>query len=163
MARENREARMKSMSPRWLLLISVLMAGQLQAWPPGAPPAGGHPGERLDQLLSRLELTEEQTVRLWELTNAAQVETAVDRARSHQIRRQLQAMQGDFDSAMAYELAEELGGIVARLAYSRASTSAAVYELLTPEQQRRFEQAQRRHEPRPNRPGQSPGTWYRDP
>ena len=114
-----------------ILLVS-LSATALPGFAPG--PRGWDPLDRIGMMAERIGADESQLTQVQALVNAAQLETAVDRERSHQIHRELQSLASHFHSTTAHALSQELGEITARLAYNRASTFAQVRELLTSEQ-----------------------------
>ena len=137
---------MNRMSSSLVALLACLWLPAALAMGPGFEPPD--PLHRVGVMADRLGLTEAQEGQLMALMNAARVESAVDRERAHQIRQQLEAMRTGFDAEDAEELARELGEVVARLAFTHASTRARVHALLTPEQQQRFEELRHRREDR---------------
>jgi Spy/CpxP family protein refolding chaperone len=148
--------------------LSVI-AGQLSAAPgfgPGAGGGGGPGGGRggapdftqgaegfghLEFLADHLGLTDEQENQINEIIDAAQLAAAVDRERERQVRAALQALVEEFDAGEAQVLADELGGITARLAYSRAETRAEIHQLFTPEQLQLLEELKARRSERMSR------------
>jgi Spy/CpxP family protein refolding chaperone len=127
----------------FVLGMSVI-AGQLSAAPgfgPGGGPGGGADFAQVAESFGHLEfladylgLTDEQEDQINEIIDAAQLVAAVDREREKQVREALQALVEEFDAGEAQALADELGEIAARLAYSRSETRAEIHQLFTPEQ-----------------------------
>ena len=127
------------------LLTAGLLALALQA---DARPGFGRdsmdPLDHIERMTEHLALTAEQDQQITDLVNAAQITNAVDRERMHQVHEELRAMTENFDDGAAQALADEMGQIVGRLAYSRASTMAGVFAVFTPEQLEQL-QAMRAH------------------
>ena len=111
-----------------LILGISLFSGQVSARP------GGDMFSHLEFIADQVGLSEEQETQINELVHAHELATAVDRERVEQIREQLHTLVEEFDASQAQILADELGEITSRLAYSGAETRAAVQQLFTPEQ-----------------------------
>jgi Spy/CpxP family protein refolding chaperone len=111
---------------------------------------GGPPGienlDHLDMLADQIGLTEEQGTEITEIVNNAQLASAVDRERIHQIKDELRAMADNFDASQAQILADELGEISARLAYSGTESHAAIRQVFTEEQLAMLEELRAEHE-----------------
>jgi len=149
----------------FVLGLSVI-AAQLSAAPGFGP--GGHPDfaretkgfGRLEFLADHLGLTDEQEQQISEINDAAQLAAAVDREREKQVREALQALVEKFDAGEAQALANELGEIAARLAYSRTETRAKIQRLFTAEQLELVEELKARRSDRMGRfPGRSNGDF----
>jgi Spy/CpxP family protein refolding chaperone len=111
---------------------------------------GGPPGienlDHLDMLADQIGLTEEQGTEITEIVNNAQLASAVDRERIHQIKDELRAMADNFDASQAQILADELGEISGRLAYNGTESHAAIRQVFTEEQRVMLEELRAEHE-----------------
>ncbi|MCZ6828942.1 MAG: Spy/CpxP family protein refolding chaperone [Gammaproteobacteria bacterium] len=121
------------------------VATQLSARP-GFGGAPMDPLDRIERMAEHLDLTAEQEQQITDLVKAAQIDNAVDRERLHQIRNDLRALSESFDDVAAQTLADELGQISGRLAYSLVSTMAAARAVFTAEQLQQIEEFRARHE-----------------
>lgn len=90
--------------------------------------------EHLDFLADQIGLSEEQGMEITRIVNEAQLASAVDRERMQQIKDELKQMVDDFDASQAQVLADELGEISSRLAYTAAESHAAVRQVFSDEQ-----------------------------
>ncbi len=102
------------------------------------PGFGGNPaGAEFDmtsRLSHHLDLSADQLEQISAIVNAAQLENAVDRERERQIREEMHGLAENFDAGTAQALADELGEIAGRLAYSRVYTMSQIRTVLTEEQ-----------------------------
>lgn len=121
-----------------LILTLVAALGlSLVALPGSARPgmmAGPESGERMERMIERLDLSEEQQSQVGDIMNSARTDAAADRERVRQIHQEMKSLVQNFDEGRAQELADELGQITARQTYQRTATQAQIYSLLTPEQ-----------------------------
>ena len=115
------------------LCVSVLVfAIEATARPgPGGGPDGGVIVGRMSQ---HLDLSVDQQEQITTIVNAAHLDNAVDQERKRQIEKELRGLAENFDAGSAQALADELGEIAGRLAYSRVYTMSQVREILTEEQ-----------------------------
>ncbi|MEM1113018.1 MAG: Spy/CpxP family protein refolding chaperone [Pseudomonadota bacterium] len=90
----------------------------------------------LDRLAEELQLDAVQRLSVADVLDTARGATAQDREALRDLRRELGSLPEDFDAGEAQRMADEIGAITTRLVYVGASSRAAVYELLTTEQQR---------------------------
>ena len=104
------------------------------------------PLDHIERMAEHLDLSVEQEQQITEIVNAAQIANAVDRERLHQIKEELREMGEAFDDGAAQGLADELGQISGRLAYSHISTMAAVRAVFTPEQLQQLRDLRERHQ-----------------
>jgi Spy/CpxP family protein refolding chaperone len=121
------------------------VATQLSARP-GSGMESMDPLDRIERMAEHLDLTAEQEQEINRLIDEVQLANAVDRERLHQIHGDMRALSADFDDGAAQTLADELGQIVGRLAYSNVSTMAAVRALFTAEQLQQIEAFRERRE-----------------
>jgi len=90
-------------------------------------------------MVEQLDLSDSQRSEIHALVSGAREEASADHERMRELHESLQEQRKNFDADTAHKLADELGEIVARGAYRRASTGAEIYQKLTPEQQARFD------------------------
>jgi Spy/CpxP family protein refolding chaperone len=121
------------------LALTALVTAALNATPASAmePHGGFHhdEGRTFQYLVSELELNASQEAEIRSLHEAAAREGEADRRQLQRLRERLHELMDDFDAGEAQKLADEIGEITTRLAYSMVSTRAAMRSLLT-EQQR---------------------------
>ena len=115
------------------LCVSVLVFAIEATARPGM---GGSPdgGDIVSRMSQHLDLSADQQAEISTIVNAAQLENAVDQERRRQIEKEMRGMAENFDAGSAQALADELGEIAGRLAYSRVYTMSQVREILTEEQ-----------------------------
>jgi Spy/CpxP family protein refolding chaperone len=115
------------------LCVSVLVfAIEATARPgPGDGPDGG---DMVGRMSEHLDLSVDQQEQITTIVNTAHLEGAVDQERKRQIEKELRGLAENFDAGSAQALADELGEIAGRLAYSRVYTMSQVREILTEEQ-----------------------------
>ena len=87
-----------------------------------------------------LDLSAEQEQQISGIVNASELAMAVDRERVRQIRDEFRSLAENFDEGAAQGLADELGQITARLAYSHVSTMAQVRAVFTEEQRAQLDE-----------------------
>ncbi len=96
---------------------------------------GEHEGGRmLAYLADELDLSETQEAEIRALHEEVAEQNAADRERLEELKERMRAQVDDFDAGEAQRIADEIGEIATRLAYSGASTRAGVRALLTDEQ-----------------------------
>ena len=134
---------MKNFTAIAALVLGVsIMAGQSTAaagFGPGGFARGSGGFGHLEFLADHVGMTDEQESRINQLINASQLESAVDRERIQQIHEALRSMNDNFDPGRAQLLADELGEITARLAYSGAQIRAEIHKIFTAEQLQQLE------------------------
>ena len=115
--------------------------------------AAPDPQQATAYMSAHLSLDESQEASIEELLRNAMSESAEDRARIGSLRDALREQRGAFDEQQARAFAEEIGEIMARMVYRRASTQAEIYELLDADQRAAMDslgelRAQQRQRPR---------------
>ncbi|MEM9255042.1 MAG: Spy/CpxP family protein refolding chaperone [Pseudomonadota bacterium] len=118
--------------------VTMALAGQVWSKPWGEQ--GRDPQRMLERISAKLELTELQRTEVGTLLEGAYAEGREDRTELRILRQQLREQRGAFDPASAEQIAGEIGTIVGRTAYRRASTDAEMYALLDTEQQAKLDQ-----------------------
>jgi Spy/CpxP family protein refolding chaperone len=103
------------------------------------------PIDHIERMAEHLDLSAEQEQQITEIVNAAEISSAVDRERLQQLRDELREQSENFDEGTAQGLADELGQISGRLAYSHVSTMASVRAVFTAEQLQQLEELRTRH------------------
>lgn len=114
------------------LLSAVLLASA--AWSMGPHPREFDHERLLDRMTEHLELSEAQVQQVRAVLEEDGAQMQADRSRMQEIRDALQSQRGSFDAGAAQVLAQELGEITARMAYSATSKHARVYQLLDEDQ-----------------------------
>lgn len=132
---------MKTLFTRWLPAVAV--AGCLAvplAWSMG-PGGQSHPDpERmLSRLSDHLALSDQQESQVREILAENGEQVRVDRARLQALRDALEQQQVDFEAGETQKLADEMGEITARMAYTFTSKQGQVYGVLTEEQRAHYE------------------------
>jgi Spy/CpxP family protein refolding chaperone len=128
-----------------LLIVAGLVAVALPST--ARPGFGGEsmdPLDHIERMAEHLDLTADQEQQITDIVNGAQIGNAVDRERQHQIREEMRALTITLDEGRAQMLADELGEITSRLAYSHVVTMAAVRGVFTEEQLARIEELRSR-------------------
>ena len=91
-----------------------------------------------DRMLARmsehLQLTESQENEIQGILNENSQQMDTDRARLQEIRDAMRLQRESFDAGTTQSLADELGEITARMAYTATSKHARVYQVLDEEQ-----------------------------
>lgn len=85
-------------------------------------------------MTERLDLSEEQQVRVKQLTASSRVQSDTDRKRLQELREQMKAQRDNFDEGKAQKIADEIGEITSRMVFQISSAYAEIYQLLTDEQ-----------------------------
>ncbi len=105
------------------------------------PPHGMGPG-MLDFIAEELGLSVEQEQSINLLINEARLASAVDRERVSQLRHQigdLASQDSGFDEASAEVVAEEMAGLMARMAVDHAQLRWDIRQVLTEEQRKQID------------------------
>jgi Spy/CpxP family protein refolding chaperone len=130
-----------------LLLTAGILGVAMQS---AARPHSGHesmdPLEHIERMAEHLNLSSEQEQQITDIVNAAEIATAADRERMRQIHEELRQLSEAFDEGVAQGLADEIGQLTARLAYSHVSTMAAVRAVFTAEQLQELEELRAQRE-----------------
>ena len=146
-------------NPIFTLLIAAGLVAV--ALPSSARPGFGgesmDPLDHIERMAEHLDLTEDQEQQITDIVNEAQLANAVDRERQHQIREEMRELTVTLDEGRAQILADELGEITSRLAYSHVVTMAAVRNVFTAEQLAQIEEFRGRR----GEPGGKPGGRHR--
>lgn len=95
---------------------------------------GHDPATMMSHMTARLDLTEEQQLKVNELMASSSEQMGADRARLHQLREEMRGQRDNFDAGQAQVIADEFGEISGRMMYQFASTYAGIYQLLSDEQ-----------------------------
>lgn len=131
---------MKKLALAAILLSALATVAPQSVAQPGFGRDSGrdHGGfDRLGMMADMLGLTDEQEAQINELTNAAQLASAVDRERMQQIREELHRLaesSDTFDAGTAQQLADELAEIVARTSLAGAEVRWKVRQVFSEEQ-----------------------------
>ena len=92
------------------------------------------PQHKVTIMAKMLGLTEEQEATVNTLLAHSLEESERDKERLHVLREQLRGQADTFDEVSTQLAADEIGQITSRMVYRRASTHAAIYQLLDDEQ-----------------------------
>lgn len=92
------------------------------------------PQHKVEMLAKMLDLTEEQEATVETLLTESMEESEGDKERLHALKAQLLDQADAFNDASAQMTADEIGQITSRMVYRKASTYAAIYQLLDDEQ-----------------------------
>ncbi len=124
------------------MVLGGLLAAPL-AWSMGhGGPGKMDPERMISRLSEHLSLTEQQESQVRSIMEQNSDQARADRERLQVLREELEQQRSNFDPGQAQKLADELGEISARMAYSFTSKQAQVYEVLSDEQRAEFEQLQ---------------------
>jgi len=129
------------------------------------PPVGNaskDPQRVVAYMTERLDLDAQQRESVQAVIAESIAQSDDERTRLRNLRAELRAMSAGFDADEARRLADEIGAITARLAYSMADTRAQISGLLTDEQRRELEAVVTRRENRRNHwraPGRAGEIW----
>ena len=120
-------------------VLGAVLLLSMSAWSMG-PHHGHDPQRMLQHMTERLDLNSDQQTQIEALLQEGRDTVAQDHQRSKEIRDALKAMRLNFNAGEAQRLADELGSIGSRMAYTMASTQASVYQLLTEEQREKMDE-----------------------
>jgi Spy/CpxP family protein refolding chaperone len=134
------------------LALAGLVTAALNATPASAmePDGGLHhdEGRMFQYLVTELDLDASQEAEIRSLHEAAARENEADRRQLRRLRQRLHQQMNDFDAGAAQQLADEMGEITTRLAYSMVSTRAAMRSLLTEQQREQLTEIMTAHRQR---------------
>ena len=141
---------MKTLLTRWLWTVACggLLVVPL-AWSMG-PGGQSHPDPHrmLSRLSEHLALTEQQESQVREILAQSGDQARADRKRAQTLREALEQQHLDFNAGEAQRLADELGEVTSRMAYTLTSALAQVYGVLTEDQRAEFERLRAEHRSR---------------
>lgn len=114
---------------------AALLSLSVASWSMGHGGGMDHdPARMVAYMTDRLDLSEQQTSQVKQLTASAREQSDVDRKRMQELREQMKALRDDFDAGKAQKIADEIGEITSRVVFQIISTYADIYQLLTDEQ-----------------------------
>jgi protein CpxP len=113
----------------------ALLSLSVASWSMGHGGGVDHDPARMVAYMSdRLDLSEDQQIRVKQLTASAREQSDADRKRIQELREQMRAQRDNFDAGKAQKIADEIGEITSRMVFQAVSTFAEIYQLLTDEQ-----------------------------
>ncbi len=119
-------------------LSGLLLASA--AWSMGPQGREFDSDRMLERMSEHLQLTEEQEQDVQSIMDENSDQMQADRERMQEIRDALEAQRESFDAGKAQSLADELGQITARMAFTATSKHARVYQVLSEEQRQQMAQ-----------------------
>jgi Spy/CpxP family protein refolding chaperone len=139
-----------------LLMAATASTAQAQ---PGAEGRSAMSAKKMERMSSELGLTEAQRYQIEELHRVSRETNAADHARLRELRGALRKSTDDGERAA---ISDEIGQLTGRLSFERASTMAAVRNVLT-EEQRAIMEAKREDWLEQRKEGRGPGKpdWER--
>ena len=142
-------------------LAALLTAGVTWAMGPDYQADNFGGGRMLAYLADELDLTVAQEAEIRAIHEGVQEQSDADRQRLDELRESMRAQVENFDPGEAQKIADEIGEITTRVAYTRASTRASVRAVLSDEQLAQLEhlmleQEDRRERWRDGRRGKRP-------